>query len=122
MSLVSHLSGLGVDPVTAAAIAEGVRIAKTMTGPFQFPAIQEMLEKVRLRYGPDVVDEIYRRMPVLQKTRPVVVGYPGVALPVTVPDAVMLPEPAFLTAADLGGATVPLLIAAGLALVFILKR
>lgn len=120
MPLVStqQISGLGVDPATTAALVQAARMLGPMTGSFQFPAIREFLEKARLRYGSEVVDEVYRTMPVLQKTDPVVVDYPGVSVAPT-------PEtPDVMTAFAAGpiGATVPLLIAAGLALMFILKR
>lgn len=113
MSLIStRSSGLGVDPATAAKLTKaaysvfGIIPKKTIViGEGMIPYFQKVLEDIRQKQRIDFIE-------------------PGIILPNQT--GVIPPSQAALVtaaAADLGGATVPLLIAAGVAaLVFILKK
>ena len=128
MAYVHTLSGLGVDPATAALVARTapaiVSTVKSMMGPFGFPKIHEFLDRVARERGPEVVEAVYRAVPALRKSReaPIVTAAPTVSperMPIVGPERMPIVAAGF--APDLGGAIMPLLIAAGLGLMFILK-
>lgn len=128
MAYVRTLSGLGVDPATVAAVTSvAVPMVKKMMGAFSFPQIHAFIQKAAEQSGPAVAEKIYQDIPLLARSRPIVepARVPAPAVPVS-PVVAVSPDTVPIVAAgllpDLGGATVPLLIAAGLAIMFIMKK